>query len=60
MQGMMKKMYKTKRNGKAPSSAKKLQKKLVDWKSYDTKSFDENLQKNPLDAIDLFESVFDK
>ena len=60
MQDMMKKMYKTKRNGKIPSSAKKLQKKLVDWKSYDNKSFDENLQKNPLDAIDLLESVFDK
>jgi len=56
----MKKMYKTKKNGKVPSSAKKLQKKLVDWKSYDNKSFDQNLQKSPLDAIDLLESVFDK
>jgi len=60
MQEMMKKMYKTKKNGKVPSSAKKLQKKLVDWKSYDNKSFDQNLQKSPLDAIDLLESVFDK
>ena len=60
MQEMMKKMYKTKKNGKVPSSAKKLQKKLVDWKNYDNKSFDLDLQKNPLDAIDLLESVFDK
>ncbi len=60
MQDMMKKMYKTKKNGKIPSSAKRLQKKLVDWKASDNKSFDQNLQKNPLDAIDLLESVFDK
>ena len=55
MQAMMKKMYKTKRNGKIPNSAKKLQKKLLDWKQSDNKYFDSNNKNNPLDPIDLFD-----
>lgn len=55
MQAMMKKMYKTKRNGKIPNSAKKLQKKLLDWKQSDNKYFDSKSKNNPLDPIDLFD-----
>lgn len=57
MQAMMKKMYKTKRNGKIPNSAKKLQKKLLDWKQSDNKYFDSKTKNNPLDPIDLFDFI---
>jgi len=59
MQEMMKKMYKTKKNGRIPNSAKKLQKKLLDWKVDDTKTFDLDFKKNPVDALDLLDYLFD-
>ena len=59
MQAMMKKMYKTKRNGKIPNSAKKLQKKLLGWKVDDNKAFDSDEKKSPLDTIDLLDFLME-
>ncbi len=58
MVSMMKKMYKTKRNGQFTWKAKRERKKLLRWKKADANFFDKNPAKNPMDPFDLAEFIF--
>jgi hypothetical protein len=55
---MMKRMYKQKRNGKPTAKARREKRKLQRWKNADTKFFDKNVEKNPMDPMDLAEFLF--
>jgi len=58
MVAMLKRMYKTKRNGKPTWKAKRERKKIQRWKKADAKFFDKNPEKNPMDPLDLAEFIF--
>jgi hypothetical protein len=50
---MLQEVYLTKKNGKMARKAKKAKKKFAKWKKKDEKYFDKELDKNPVDIIDL-------
>lgn len=58
MVSMMKKTYGIKKNGKPTMRAKREKRKFDKWKKADTKFFDKNVEKNPMDPIDLAEFIF--
>ena len=58
MLSMMKKTYGTKSNGKPTMRAKREKRKLLRWKQADATFFDKNVEKNPMDPIDLAEFIF--
>jgi hypothetical protein len=58
MVGMMKRMYQQKRNGKPTAKARREKRKLQRWKNADAKFFDKNVEKNPMDPLDLAEFIF--
>jgi len=58
MAGMMKDMSGFKSNGSPTRKARKSREKLDKWKKTDEANFDQSLQKNPLDPIDLAEFIF--
>jgi len=60
MAAFLKKMYAVNRDEKPTRKAKKLKSKLAKWKKKDEANFDRNLQKNPLDILDLSEFIFKK
>jgi|GEM_PF-1938281 len=55
MVAMLQEVYLTKKNGKLARKAKKAKKKFEKWKKKDEKYFDKELDKNPVDIIDLGE-----
>jgi hypothetical protein len=58
MVGMMKEMSGFKSNGNPTRKARKSRDKLDKWKKTDADNFDQSVQKNPLDPIDLAEFIF--
>lgn len=58
MVGMMQKMYRTRSNGKPTRKAIRMKKKMDKWKDADQTYFDKNVEKNPIDPIDLGEFLF--
>jgi len=58
MLGMMKTMYQQKKNGNPTAKARRQRKKLQRWKDADAKFFDKNVEKNPMDPLDLAEFIF--
>lgn len=54
---MMQPIYDTKKNGKPTRTAKRTKKKFEKWRKKDEKFFDRNMQKNPVDIIDLSEFI---
>ncbi len=59
MRKMMLKMYEVRKNGKSTAKAKREKRKLIRWQKADTKRFDKNVNRNPLDPLDLAEFIFD-
>ncbi len=57
MVAMLQDIYLTKKNGKPARKAKKTKKKFDKWKKKDEKYFDSNMQKNPIDVIDLSDFI---
>ena len=60
MRYMMRRMYKTRRNGKFTRTAKRYKARLANWQKADSIIFDSNLVKNPLDPMDLGDFIFYK
>lgn len=58
MVAMMQKMYRTRSNGKPTRKAARMKKKMDKWKEADQTYFDKNVEKNPIDPIDLGEFLF--
>jgi hypothetical protein len=57
MNGLLQRMYETKKNGKPTGKARRTKKIMEKWKKADAEYFDRNLSKNPLDIIDLSEFI---
>jgi hypothetical protein len=53
MAAILKKTYKTRRNGKPTRRARKQKEKIEKWKKADTDYFNQNSTNNPLDPMDL-------
>lgn len=53
MVGMLQEIYLTRKNGKPARKAKRAKKKFDKWRKKDEKYFDRDLNKNPVDIIDL-------
>ena len=60
MMKMMKKLYSTRSNGKPTRKAVRLKKRLNSWKKADEVYFDKNLDKNPMNPVDLGNFLLDK
>jgi hypothetical protein len=58
MNGLLQRMYETKKNGKPTGKARRTKKRLEKWKKADAEYFDSKLSKNPLDIVDLSEFIF--
>lgn len=57
---MMKKLYTTRTGGRPTRRAEKLKKRLNKWKEADEVFFDRNLDKNPMNPVDLGSFLLDK
>lgn len=59
MVAMLQEVYLTKKNGKPSRKAKKAKKKFEKWRKKDEKYFDAELNKSPVDIIDLGEFLME-
>ena len=55
---MLQDLYKTKSNGKLTGKARRAKRKFDKWKQADHMYFDKDVQKNPMDPVDLGEFLF--
>lgn len=57
MVAMLQDVYLTKKNGKPTGKAKRVKRKCEKWRKKDEKNFDRDMQKNPVDIIDLSDFI---
>ena len=58
MASLLQDLYKVKSNGKPTGKARRTKRKFDKWKEADSKYFDDKVQKNPMDPVDLGEFLF--